>query len=282
MMVDPVSWNKPISWTFFENLDTCPRKIEHRLRGVPDDTVWPSYYADVGTIVQKVYEVYFNQGINLKETAKEKGIDLVVVKRVAEKVLTSKWAREVLGATTYPDGKEEADLVKQVRFDVENGRTALWNADILNKPVRSEVRSPGEARGIRIFAFVDFVRKTDEGEEVYDGKSKSRPDADDRQVVWAALTRKGVDVVKGGILYWRQGFHQVDVSTKAQLEFLEEHLDPLIPTIERLKTGVVSLEAKPSDGNCLMCRWNRSCEESTRRVKPPNFGLPDEVGFEDL
>ncbi len=281
-MVDPIRWNKPISWTFFENLATCPKRNEHRLRGVPPNTTWPSYWATIGTIDQKIYELYYNQGINLKMAATEKGTDMGVVKRVAEKVLASKWVRELLGETTYPPGKEEADLVATVRSDVESGRVALFNAGILEKKCRSEVPSSGKVRDVRIFAFIDFIHEGPNGAEVYDGKAKSRADADDRQILWAALTINGQDVVKGGFLYWRQGYHEVDVSTKAQLEFLEKELDPVRPQIERLKTGVVSLEARPSDRACLMCKWNQSCSESTKRKRELDFNLPDEIEFGDV
>lgn len=275
-----------LSWTMFKRILDCPRQAEYAIRekgGDPDAArvqTTPTYHADAGTIVQKLFECYFNQGVNLREG----GTRPEAIAAACARVLASKWAARVIAATTYPDGKTEADLRRFVAESAASGRQALFDAGILEKQVRSEVPSPGEADGARIFSLIDFLVKTPEGVYIYDGKINAAASADPRQLWYAALGRKE-PVLGGGFVYWKLGkFVPVPMGQRTLEEFrrgdFAKGMDRWGPVMGR---GVDSLEPEPRYAVCRWCSWNGRCASATMsRRRTPDYNLPDEIDWGDL
>lgn len=276
-----------LSWTMFKRILDCPRQAEYAVRekeGDPDaarEQTTPNYHASAGTIVQKLFECYFNQGVNLRSG----GTQPEVIAAACAKVLASKFTAKVIAETIYPPGKSEADLRKFVAESAATGRTALFEAGILEKQVRSEVPSGGEAGGRRIFAQIDFLVTTPEGVYIYDGKINSAPNADIRQLWYAALTRKE-PVLGGGFIYWKLGKY---VPVRFDAAHLSRFQDgDFAAGLKRwepvMTTGVDTLEPEPSYAACRWCSWNGRCRSATmsRKAREPNYSLPAEIDWTDL
>lgn len=270
----------------FKKMMDCPKQAEYAVRErlgdescvISRDTA--TYHADAGTIVQKLYELYFNQQVNLRPG----GMSEQTVANAIAKVLSSKPVTKILAETTFPDGKTMADLRTFIVTSAATGRKALFDGGVLDQPMRSEVASPGEVDGYRIFAFIDFLRTTEKGVYIYDGKINASASADPRQLWYAALTRDE-PVLGGGFFYWKLGrYVAVDMSPEAIQKFKEgdfaesrRRWEPI------LGPGVESLEATPSYAACRFCNWNGMCPSAQRgKVREPNYDLPDEIGWGDL
>lgn len=273
-----------ISWTLFNRATQCQKKVEFHRKDVRQrNRDWPTYYADVGTGVQRVFELYFNQQVNLRPDGQSPS----TVAACAEKVLTrDKFLRDLFDATTYPDGKTRMDLFAQVRSDVASGLHAIHSAGFLGELVRCEVPAPGRIRGWPTFGSIDFlVLRRDGAEEVWDGKAMSATTADPDQVRWYTLSRvaEGRKVARGGIVYFRQGVARpVDVSTDALRAFASGRFASTEDVWRALKEGASSLPATPREGRstCYRCEWRDHCPESLTRRLPPDIGGPSEIGFD--
>lgn len=292
-----IHWAHGISWTMWRRAFECGKQAELAIaerNGVPrfeQGTGWPTYYADVGTIVQKFYECYFNQGVNLRPG----GTNSAAIATGVNKVLASPWCAKVLEKTTYPEGKDGVsltvvDLVERVRKQALSGLRGLADAGVLDRPVRSEVASVGLVRGLPIFALIDFLVELPHGDMIFDGKSNANRDADPRQMYWCALTRafnkeRSRNVVGGGFIYWIHGFEPVRMNGEDLQRFIDGDFKRILPVFERLRTtGVDEIPAQPKDYKvCKFCAWSGSCSRSLAKPKrEPDFGLPERVGFDDV
>lgn len=270
----------------FLRMVNCPRQAEYAIREKEGDLdaareqTTSTYHADAGTIVQKLFELYFNQTVNLRPG----GTQPEAVARACAKVLASKWATDLMAKTTYPHGKSEADLRKFVAESAATGRTALFEAGLLDKDVRSEVPSPGKAGDWRIFAQIDFLVKTPEGVYIYDGKINSSPNADKRQLWYTALTREE-PVLGGGFIYWKLGKF---VPVRFDADTLSRFRDgDFAYGMERwrpvMTIGVEELEPEPSFSTCRWCPWNGRCRSATfSKRREPDYSLPTEIDWTDL
>ncbi len=271
----------------FKRIMDCPRQAEFAIRekeGDPEaarEQTTSNYHASAGTIVQKLFECYFNQGVNLRPG----GTQPEAVAACCAKVLASKFAAKTIAETIYPPGKTEADLRKFVAESAATGRTALFEAGLLNRDgVRSEVPSGGKVGDWRIFAQIDFLVKTPQGVYIYDGKINSAPNADVRQLWYTALTRPE-KVLGGGFIYWKLGKF-------VPVHFSSEHLSrfrdgDFAAGMERwrpvMTTGVDSLEPEPSFAACQWCAWNGRCQHAVfSRKREPNYDLPAEIDWDGL
>lgn len=287
MSIDLLHWRpRGLSWSMWKRIMDCPKQAEFAVRdrlGDPSaarEQTTPTYHADAGTIVQKLYELYFNQGVNLRSG----GTSPEAVAKACRKVLESKWAREIIAATTYPRGKSEGTLRQLITSAAASGRQALFDAGLLEKAVRSEVPTPGEVDGFPVFSLIDFLVETPQGDYIYDGKVNAAATADPRQLWYAALAR-GRPVLGGGFVYWRLGkFVPVPMGADAvekfrRGEFAEgrERWEPV------MGPGVEELDPTPKFSSCRWCAWNGKCASAqTSKQKPINYDLPEEIGWGDL
>jgi hypothetical protein len=270
----------------FKRILDCPRQAEYAVRekeGDPEavrEALGFNYHASAGTLVQKLYECYFNQRVNLRPG----GTQPEVVAACCAKVLASKFAEKVIGETTYPQGKSKAELLKFVATSAATGLTALFESGILGKEVRSEVPSAGSAGGRRIFAQIDFLVKTSAGSFIYDGKINSAPTADPRQLWYAALTRTE-PVRGGGFIYWKLGkFVPVKFDAETLAEFKAGDFAKGMARWEPvMTTGVDTLEATPSWAACQWCSWGGRCRYARQAPRrEPDYSLPAEIDWGDL
>lgn len=282
----PITLPKGISWTLFRRAEECHKKAEHHRRKVPKaNDRWPTYYADIGSGVQRIFEEYFNQGVNLRPGGTAPG----VVARVAEKVLAdSTYLRELFDATTYPEGKARADMLDQIRSDCRTGLHALHAAGLLERKVRSEVECPGQIRGWDVFGWVDFLAEWPDGAvEVWDGKAVSQMGADAGQPVFYSLAyrSRGIDVRRAGLVYFRQGkARPVPVTNEALRAFAVGRFKPTETVWEAMKAQVTELAATAATRHtCYRCEWSATCPASQMAGKlHPDFEAPPELDDFDI
>lgn len=256
-------WDKPISWSKLKLLLTCPRSLQYELEKRPG-THGPTYWMDLGKWVQYIFQLYFNQKVNLDPRGRTRAVFDKVVSRV---VGDRKFAEKT---TTYPAGKTDKDFETDVRNDAVQGFELFQKTGLLEKPLRAEQKWWGAFRGIRIFAMVDFDLLTPDGWEIYDGKGYTRMNADPRQLKHYALTlvASGQKVSKSGLLYWKHGLDPVDVSPPALKQFIDTDFAQALPTLQALKRGISEdLPATPGT-HCGRCFHRAICPVS-EYYKPP-------------
>jgi hypothetical protein len=237
-----------------------------------------SYHAHLGTLVQKVFELYFNQQVNLRAGGRKPH----VIQAAADKILPAYYTQTEIN---YPWDKNEEDLTKDVRDQLRTGFQTLADIGVLTRRVRSEVKLTGVFRGFRMFGLVDFLAETAEGDMIFDGKGHQEKTADPRQIVYYALNRAaaGNKVIQAGLIYWRHGFEPVDTSPAAIRHFVETDFTQARPIFELLKHGTnTELETKPDPKTCKYCPWSRVCQDSYYRAKEVTDMPTGEVGFGEL
>lgn len=287
---DLLHWRpRGLSWTMFRIMVSCPKQAEYAVRdrlGDPSaarEQNTPTFHADAGTIVQKLYELYFNQGVNLRDG----GTTDEVVARCATKVMASPWAEKILEKTTYPEGKTHKDLLQLIATGVAKGRKALFAAGLLDKEMKSEVNWSGTFEGFSVFSRVDFVVETPRGAFIYDGKINGQANADPRQLWYAALARResGRPVLGAGFLYWKLGkFVSVPVDDATLEKFIKgDFAEGRKRWLPVMGPGVESLDPTPSFSTCRFCAWNGKCPSAQMaRARTPDYNLPDEIDWGDI
>lgn len=268
-------WRHSISWSKFKLALECPLALQNTIDKKPPDHEKPNFYMVKGNVVQKVFEVYFNQGVNLLPG----GDSQKVIQRVMDRVLRSMYYKEL--NITYPRGKSEEDLVEDCRYQVGNGLEIFRTRKLLHKPMKSEIKWNSVFRGFRMFAMMDFKVALESGVGIYDGKGHVKKNANPDQLLYYALAliASGRKVVEAGLIYWNHGYEPVDVTPKAIREFVGEKLDKVSPIFKQLKAGVEILPATPSEEACAYCPWSEfSCEFSAKR-KLHSILTTDDAGF---
>lgn len=276
----PLSLPKGISWTLFKRALECHTKVEFHRRDMPQrNSVWPTYYADTGSTVQRVFELYFNQGVNLRPGGAHP--DKII--SVGEQVLAQDpQTLNLLAATTFPSGKNRADLMALIRGDIKNGVHALHAGGLLAKRVKSEVGLGGDLAGYRIFGQHDFIVDNGDGTvDVWDGKSMSQKNADKNQLRFYVKTID-IPVRRAGFLYWRQGEAvEIDISEGAMQATLMKQWAEAVPVWEKLKVGILHLEPTAKDSNtCFRCAWQDVCQYSGRMKKRVDMSGPNIGDFD--
>jgi len=269
-------WRHSISWSKFKLALNCPLELQKTIDGIPPDHEKPNYYMKLGILVQKVFEEYFNQGVNLMSG----GRDPKVLQRVVDRTLESSFYTDM--EVTYPNDLNEEDLIEDMRYQVRNGLEIFGTMKLATKVIKSEVKWNAVFRGFRMFAMMDFYLAVPGGVAVYDGKGHKEKNADPGQILYYALALTASDrkVVDAGLIYWRHGFEPVDVSPAALRVFIDEKVEKVKPIFDQLKGGVESLPATPSKDACKWCAWRYSCLESAyRRPEVADTSLSN-VGFD--
>jgi len=271
-------WRYSISWSKFDLADKCPLALQNTIDKKPPDHEKPNYYMVKGSLVQKVFELWFNQRVNQRPG----GDDPRVLQRVIDRLIASPYYNQL--NTTYPAGTTEEDLIKNVRTEVAKGLAIFRTKNLTKKLVRSEVKWNSVFRGFRMFGMFDFYTYVTGGVAVYDGKGHAKKNANPDQIRYYALQliASGKKVRDAGLIYWNHGYEPVNVSPAAIRAFIDAKLDKVRPIFEKLKSGVEELPATPSDEVCEYCSWKYSCLFSTkRRPEVPNPIIED-VGFREV
>lgn len=260
------TWRHNISWSKMKDALECPYRLQLVVSKAPHPGWGANYWMELGKAVQKIFELYFNQRINLK------GPDFRtqnVLEKVTDKVMASPYYQEVLKNLTFPnDQYDEKRFNAEVREQVVKGRDSLDAAKFLHLPLNSEKKWVGRFRDIGLFAMTDFTHEADGPVDVIDGKGHQQMNADPRQVVHYALciASTGRKLGRGALLYWRygdQGVVDVDISPAALRRYQDEALTEAAPTIRALKQGTTEdLPAKPSNSNCYRCNYKANCKYS--------------------
>lgn len=268
-------WAKPISWSKLNLALKCPRQLQHNIDRLEPSNPGTNYHAEIGTLAQKVFELYFNADLNLDP----KGKDPKVTQRIADKLLKPSLLDK--RNINYPHHLGEDDLIKQVKEDVQLGHELFIRTGLIDKTIRSEVPWRATFRDLRIFSMIDFVVETDKGIIVLDGKGYAKENADPNQIIWNALciAASGKKVRSGGFLYWRHGYREVDVSPEAIRRFIDETLPIAKPHLDALKKGTPSLPTNPGEA-CFFCPWRGICPDSTNKREP--VSNPHEITLVDF
>lgn len=271
-----ITWRKPVSWSKFRMALDCPKALELALAGTPASDPGVSYYSVLGQAVQKVYEVYFNQRVNLRSTKPE------TISKIAQRVIESDWFEDL--DKTYPFSVSEETLITRIHEDSLSGFDAMDHAGILDKVVTSEVPVRSSYQNLRVFAWADFLTNWPNKDiELWDGKNNKKKNADPRQLYWYAmvLMSKGHNIKKGGFIYTKFGESvTVDLSPPRIMEFINTDFQRGRKYFDQLQDGITAFAANPSKDNCRWCPWRRSCTASIHYSPPATTGS-EKVGWKD-
>jgi hypothetical protein len=243
-------WRKSVSWSKFELALTCPLALQKTIEKEYSSRFGAkSPHASMGKLVQKVFELYFNNTMNLKAGGQDPG----VLQKILARVMASKWAEE--------EGVQ-ADQEKEASELVAKGFAEFKTMGLLNKKVLSEVKLATQFQGFPMFGMLDFL--VDGPIELYDGKGHAEETADPRQLKYYGLQLHSVGktVTKGGFVYWRHGYRPMDLSAKGLYEFIHGDFARGKKIFMRLREGVNVLESNPSSSNCNFCNWRKTCADS--------------------
>ena len=263
-----ITWRKPVSWSKFRMALDCPKALELALADTPPSDISPNYYAVLGQCVQKVFEEYFNQRVNLRSQKP------ATISKIAQLVIESDWYDKM--EKTYPFSVSEETLIKRIHEDTQTGFDAMDHAGIVDKMVTSEVPVRSEFRGLRVFAWCDFIINWPNTEiELWDGKNTKHMTADPRQLYWYAmvLMSKGHNISKGGFIYTKQGVSkEIDLSPQRIMEFINTDFVQGRKYFDQLQEGITAFAPTPSKKTCKWCPWRRSCTASHYYQVPAETG----------
>jgi len=249
-------WTKSVSWNRVKTARECPKKLEFMIQRTPTRML-PNYYSNMGHIVQKVFELYYNREYHLHS----QGQNVEVVRKIAVKVMQSDWFKDL--NTIYQDN-DFLQMQGSVLQQVSNGYHLLQQVGLGKELVRSEVDVYRLFRGLKLTGRLDFLHEIDyQRVAIYDGKGNKRPDADPGQLkFYALLLSETKKVEKAGLIYWRSGIEYVDVSPNALWEFVNVEIKPTLELFHELKVGVKQLNALPDPLKCGRCAWKNVCPEA--------------------
>lgn len=263
-------FRKSVSWSKFNLALTCPLRLQKTI----DKEYSPKFgvnstAAATGKLVQKVFELYFNNQFNLKDN----GLRVEVLVKILDKVLKSKFAQD----EGIDDTFREPSLPQ-----LERGFALFRENGFMNYRVKSEVSMAVTYAGFRMFGMLDFLIEQPTGYVLLDGKGNAAKDADPLQLKYYALmvnSSTGRDVT-GGFVYWKHDYDRVDLSTKSLWEFTHNEFAQGRKIFEQLQHGVQELPANPSKSNCHWCHWKNNCAKSAYQKPPsdPEPGLKS-IGF---
>lgn len=253
-------WNHRLSWSKLILAESCQRRLQLTIDKAPRPFSGTGYHAAAGITSQKVFELYFNKGLNLQDG----GRDPKVPVRILDKILETPFLEDM--NVQYSNMENEEMLTEAIRGQVIGGFETLGAAGLLHKRVRSEVKVSAVFRNLGMFCMVDFIVDLGrDNEEIWDGKGNNNKDADDGQVLYYTLSRlaSGKTVKRGGFLYWKHDHVEIDLSPRALKTFIDERLQPVKPLFDELKQGISrELPTSPSFQACKWCAWKNVCKDS--------------------
>jgi len=256
-----VTWSRVWSWSKVKAAGECPLQMQFAIQKVPRVDLH-NYWAELGLATQKIFELYFNQGLNMNPKLR----NAKTLRVITERVLGTSKFRDL--SISHPGEKDKEDLKKEIREDVQSGLKHLEEADLLRYPTEAEFWANGSLRGLRIGGMLDFIVKKPNELVLLDGKGSIEENADPRQVQYYALVLMGQGrrPKSAGLLYWKHGYRPVDVTNKGLRDYIDEHLSIVMPLLKQVEKGAPEpLEAKPSKKTCRYCSYRFSCPESMYR-----------------
>lgn len=252
-------WTHSVSWSKFKLALDCPRSLQYTIDKKPFLSSRTNYYQQLGTLVQLVFEHYFNQGVNLKAAGRTEA----VMAKVTDRVLASNHYKAM--QIDYPAGKSEEGLQEEIKRMVLIGFRQMQQTAVLPKKVASEQKWNSVFRGHRMFGMIDFdVHYGQNHCGLFDGKGHAQKNADVRQLLYYGLAKaaSGVTLGLSGFFYWQHDFVEVDLSPPALKEFADGEFVEGKKIFDMLKVGVAELPAKPSSKQCYSCNWKALCPDS--------------------
>lgn len=268
-------WNYSISWSKLDLASKCLRALGYACDKTPAPGFPISYWKDLGSVVQKTFELYYNQQINLKPG----GQNPAIVPRMTDKVLNSAFRANL--NTVYPFEKNEDNFREDVHRQTRKGFESMRNIGLTKLKVTSEVKVNAVMGGFRIFALIDFLRYGRSGIYIFDGKGHHEENADPDQVRYyaTAFAAQGRKVAGGGLIYWEHGHRNVDVSPEAIRDFINRRIDPYREVFTALKKGTNDLPPSPEAERCKRCPWRSICDKSPHYKDPNQTYESGEVNF---
>jgi hypothetical protein len=253
-------WNKAISWTKFNQSMNCQRQLQNTILGMPSpDFIDYNYYAVLGIIVQRVFEVYFNRRLNIQNKYRNAAFYDKLIERVWSAMSPEK------DTVIYRDGETLSNLNEEVIFLSHKGFKTFSDMGVLGCTIDSEVPWRTCLRGLTLFSKVDFVHETFYGIKIFDGKSNKARGILPDQLLFNSLTALGSSktVISAGYVYWRSGFSKEDVSAPALKTFKDTKLLAQKPLFDSLQKGIKhALPTSPSLSKCRFCKWGSLCSDS--------------------
>jgi len=247
-----ITFNKAVSWSRFKQVLNCGHALERSLLKLDPEIYIRERSGIVGTLVQRVFALYFNNGLNLTVKGRD---PKVLVNVLTKKVIDSAWAKEE---------QVVSSMVEEAIPQLEEGYRQFVSEKIIHLKIESEVAVYGTLRNHRISGMVDFLVDLGEGYLLYDGKGSSKTQEDERQVLYYALALHAVNkrVVGGGFLYWKHGFRTIDLSSEGIHRFINGDFEKGRTVFQALKTGLPGLPPVTSFKNCMFCRSKKLCPYS--------------------
>lgn len=275
-----VKWTHPISWSNYRTLVSCPYRFELYLRKVPFIKQSPTYFAVLGTIVQRVFELFFLQSCHTRHKSEHWNNARAIMKDL----LKSQWFKKL--KLTYPNNKDLKIFVTEAGGIVKKS-LEVWNDthDLSTLRIQSEVDLRVNYRNLRMRGIVDFIIRTEDSKLLmYDGKVNMRTNADPEQLLFYAflMLMGGEAPQQIAFFYWRHGIKVIEDFDSGTIDtFRESRIDPLLPLFTELTTtGVQNLPAIPSSNNCKYCDYNAKCPFSFYKAQTqPGMGRMEELLF---
>lgn len=268
------TWNHSISWSKLELALRCPLALQKTIDKAPGARPTVSYWMDLGKLTQKVFELYFNQRVNLRQG----GQSDEVLQGVADRTLASGYRKSL--ETTFPVGKTDVDLESEVKRHVGKGLQCFRELNVLDYRIDSESKWNALYAGLRTFAYIDFhYQDKSDAFWIWDGKGHQKENADPRQVQYYAMTlmAAGRKIGGGGLIYWEHGVRPIDLSHQALYRFWNDVVGPVKPLFNALKRGTDDFPATPSGEACGKCSWRDTCQFSFFRKPDAIVTDPTEV-----
>jgi len=234
----------------------CPQKFYRaKIKKHPPDEVSDRFYAIYGIVVQKVFEIFYNEQCWLM-----KGNLLPYLKEICRKEFASllkteyvDWNKHKLSPQQFYQECEDAILVglgaiKQEKLLAPYAKSEIWLHHTLDS-------------GHILNGRVDFIFKySDKDVWILDGKGTSSQNADKWQLYFYALLyylNYGVIPNKLGFIYWRFGTVKF---VKFKPEDLKPFYEEVLQIIEQIAVNVKTRKwpANPPKG-CFFCDYKPSC-----------------------
>lgn len=256
-----IIFRKSVSWSKFKLAITCPLALQRTLKKEFAVISWPNEAQVKGKIIQKVWELYFNNKMNLHP----RGKDISVLVKILYRVMASQWlVNENLIMKT---GSTEVSVREELLRVLTLSYGIVKKMNLLEHEVQSEVKLMSVFMGFRMFGMLDFLVRVKGGVMLFDGKGHSEENADERQLLYYALALHAAQekIIGGGFIYWQHQYRPMDLSPYRLKKFVDEEFAQGRKIFERLKIGVEELEAYPSSENCFFCNWKRTCDKSVYR-----------------
>ena len=127
-------WRHSISWSKFKLAISCQRQLQYTIDKKPHKYAENTYHAAAGKLVQRVFELYFNQKVNLRPG----GRDTAILLRILDRILATDYLAKM--QVVYPNGKSESDLIEMARSQITNGIAIMNRIKLTEKTLRSEVK----------------------------------------------------------------------------------------------------------------------------------------------